>query len=91
MQTISISKAASGSYLWVVHDGPNVIAEGDPEARIEACLSAAVGVLLDEPLVQINYRGVTVGTVSAKRLDYEAGAIADWVFECFGIVVASMN
>lgn len=91
MQTISISKAASGSYLWVVHDGPNVIAEGDPEACIEACLSAAFGDLLDEPLVQINYRGITVGTVIAGRLDYEAGVIADWVVECFGAVSSAMR
>lgn len=58
---------------------------------IESCLKAAYSEMLDEPLVEISYRGVTVGTVIANRLKHEREAVAKWIIECYRAVAPALE
>lgn len=91
MQTISISRESPGTYHWVLHVGHEILADRDFEQDIESCLKAARSALLDEPLVEIRYRGVIVGTVVVCRLEHEPEVVADWIVDCFSAVAYALH
>lgn len=91
MQTISIVKESPGTYHWVLHVGNHLLADRDFEQDIESCLKAAQRAMLEEPLVEICYRGVTVGTVIANRLENEREAVAKWIVECFSAIAPALE
>lgn len=82
MQRISIARLEGGCYVWALMYGHQTIHEhNDFSASIAACLAEAAEVILDEPLIEISYRGVTTGTIPVARLLSESSAVADWVVD----------
>lgn len=80
MQRVSIARLKSGCYVWALTYGHETIHENeDLSPSIEACLAEAAEVVLDEPLIEISYRGVTTGTIPVARLLGDSAAVADWI------------
>jgi hypothetical protein len=80
MQRVSVMRHSVGIYQWALTDGSEVIHESDEaNESIEECLADASEHVLDDPLIEISYRGVTAGTIPVSRLVQDPAGVATWV------------